>query len=51
MSMYQFSSYLNNVSEIEKLFSGGESKKKESLSNKELVERARQKGLRVPKYY
>jgi len=37
------------------MFSGGEpdnkSNGKEPLSNKELVERARQKGLRVPKHY
>ena len=39
------------MSEIEKIFSGGKSTKKESLSNKELVKRARQKGLRVPKHY
>ena len=53
MTLYQFHSYLKNIAEIEKMFTGagGESEKKEPVSDKELINRARQKGLRVPKHY
>jgi len=51
MSPYQFSSYLDEISELEKMFSGGKPTQKGSISNKELINRAKQKGLRVPKYY
>lgn len=51
MSIYQFSSYLNDIAELEKMFSGGKPSKKESISNKELIRRAKQKGLKVPKHY
>ncbi len=50
MTLYQFQSYLNNIAEIEKMFSGSESKK-EPVPDKELISRARKKGLRVPKHY
>jgi len=53
MSLYQFQSYLNNIVEIEKMFSGAGdgTEKKEPVPDKELISRARQKGLRVPKHY
>jgi len=53
MSLYQFQNYLGNIAEIEKMFSGAgdESTKKEPVTDKELIERARQKGLPVPKHY
>ena len=52
MTLYQFQSYLNNIAEIEKMFSGaGSESKKEPVPNKELISRARKKGLPVPKHY
>lgn len=51
MSMYQFNSYLNDIAELEKMFSGGKSTKKESISNKELINRAKKRGFMVPKHY
>jgi len=51
MSVYQFISYMDDIPEIEKMFSGGKTTQRESISNKELVRRAKQKGLRVPKHY
>ena len=51
MSVYQFSSYLDDITEIEELFSGGKTTQKKSVSTEELINRARQKGLKVPKYY
>jgi len=51
MSPYQFSSYLDDIPELEKMFSGGKSTQGESISTKELIRRAKQKGLKIPKYY
>lgn len=51
MSMYQFSLYLNDIPEIEKMFSGGESSKKKPVSNKELIGRAKKRGFMTPKHY
>ena len=51
MSMYQFHSYLNEIPKVEKIFSGKKSDGKKPLSGKELVSRAKQKGLRTPKHF
>jgi len=53
MSVYQFGSYLGEIAEIEKIFSGGEDneEKKPEKSNAELVERARKKGFITPLKY
>jgi len=51
MSSYQFNSYMYDISEIERMFSGSESSKKGSISNKELIRRAKQKGLKTPKHF
>jgi len=41
---------MNNIAEIEKMFHGVEEKKKPK-SNKELVEEAKEIGLKTPKKY
>jgi len=51
MSPYQFSSYLDEIPEIEKMFSGGESTRKESISTEDLIKMAKKKGIRTPKKY
>uniref|UniRef100_A0A6H1ZS83 Uncharacterized protein n=1 Tax=viral metagenome TaxID=1070528 RepID=A0A6H1ZS83_9ZZZZ len=51
MSLYQFSSYMDEISNIEKMFSGGGSTKEKPISTEELIKGARQKGLKVPKHY
>lgn len=51
MSVYQFTSYLDDIPEIEKIFSGSKSTKGKSMSPEELIKRAKQKGLKTPKYY
>ena len=54
MSIYQFSTYLSDIAEIEKMFHGDPNDKSsgtKALSNKEIIERARQKGFITPKHY
>jgi len=48
LSVYQFHKYMGNIAELEKMVRG-EQKEDKKYSNKELVERARKRGLRVPK--
>jgi len=51
MSLYQFSSYLNDIPEIEKIFSGGEPTQGESTNTEDLINMARKKGIKTPKEY
>ena len=51
MSLYQFQSYLGNISEIEKMFSGGKSTKSIPTSTEDLIRMAESKGLKIPKKY
>lgn len=51
MSLYQFSSYLEEIPEIEKMFSGSESSKNESISTEDLIKTAQKKGLKTPTKY
>jgi len=50
LSTFQFHNYMNNIAEIEKMFHGAEEKKKPK-SNKELVDEAKEMGLKIPKKY
>ncbi len=49
--MYQFGSYLDEIPEIEKIFSGGKPKQGESISTEDLIKTAKKKGLKTPKKY
>lgn len=49
--MYQFSLYLDDISELEKVFSGVESTQKESISTEDLIKMAKKKGIKPPKKY
>ena len=51
MSIYQFQSYLNNIPEIEKMFSGSESTKSVSTNTEDLIRMAEKKGIKIPKKY
>jgi len=51
MSIYQFNSYLSDISELEKMFSGGESTQGKSINTEDLINMARKKGIKTPKKY
>lgn len=51
MSLYQFGSYLGEIPEVEKMFSGGKPKKEESTDIEDLISMAKSKGIRIPKKY
>lgn len=51
MSLYQFSSYLDEIPEIEKIFSGGKPKQGESTSTEDLINMAKKKGVKIPTKY
>ena len=51
MSLYQFSSYLDEISELEKMFSGGKPKKGESTDIEDLIDMAKKKGIKIPKKF
>jgi len=51
MSLYQFSSYLDEISELEKMFSGGGSKQKNTTTTEDLINMAKKKGIKTPKKY
>ena len=50
LSVYQFYDALYKIVELEKMFRG-ETEKAEPLTNKELINRAKEKGLAVPSKY
>jgi len=55
LSLYQFYSYLYEIPNVEKIFTGNSKDNKKSkmskLTNKELIEKSRKLGLKVPKDY
>ena len=51
MSFYQFSSYLDEIPELEKMFSGSKPKQGESTSTDDLIDMAKNKGIKTPKKY
>ena len=51
MSLYQFNSYLDEIPEIEKIFSGSKTSKKETITTEELIKMAEQKGIKTPKKF
>uniref|UniRef100_A0A6M3XK73 Uncharacterized protein n=1 Tax=viral metagenome TaxID=1070528 RepID=A0A6M3XK73_9ZZZZ len=51
MSLYQFSSYLDEIPELEKMFSGGKSKQKDTTTTEDLINMAKKKGIKTPKKY
>ena len=48
MSLYQFQSYLDNIAEIEKIFSGGKGKQKDIATTEDLMRMAKKKGIKTP---
>ncbi len=42
---------MSDIPEIEKMFSGGESKKKESISTEDLINMAKKRGIKTPKKF
>jgi hypothetical protein len=53
MSIYQFNSYLGEIAEVEKMFSGGEAKPegKDTTTTEELMKRAKKAGIKTPTNY
>ena len=48
MSVYQFSMYMSNISEIETMFSGGEGKQKDTTTTEDLMRMAKKRGIKTP---
>ena len=48
MSVYQFNSYMNDIPEIEAMFSGGQSKQKDTTTTEDLMKMAKKKGIKTP---
>jgi len=48
MSLYQFNSYLEEIPELEKMFSGGKSKQKDTTTTEDLIDMAKKKGVKTP---
>ena len=51
MSLYQFNSYLEEIPELEKMFSGSGSKQKDTTTTEDLINMAKKKGIKTPKRY
>lgn len=51
MSIYQFTSYMDEIPEIEKIFSGGKPKQEGSTSTEDLIDMAKKKGVKIPTKY
>jgi len=51
MSLYQFNSYMSDIPEIEKIFSGGQSKQKDTTTTEDLMKMAKKRGIKTPKKF
>jgi hypothetical protein len=53
MSIYQFSSYLGEIPEVEKMLSGsgGKEKQKDTTTTEDLMKMANKKGIKTPTKY
>lgn len=51
MSLYQFGSYLGEIPEVEKMFSGGKPEQRESTDIEDLINMAEKKGIKIPTKY
>jgi len=51
MSLYQFNSYMSDISEIEKIFSGGQAKQKNTTTTEDLMKLAEKRGIKTPKKF
>jgi len=51
MSLYQFNSYMSDIPEIEKIFSGGQSKQKDITTTEDLMKMAKKRGIKTPKKF
>ena len=49
MTIYQFNSYMNNITEVEKMLSGG--KQKDTTTTEDLMKAAQKKGIKTPTKY
>ena len=48
MSLYQFQSYLDNIAEVETMFSGGKGKQKDTTTTEDLMRMAKKNGIKTP---